>query len=76
MPTGCSPLSFIFEHTAYNGMDALMNKIITQHGEVLLNNSLPWSCLNISPDNCCKGSLVMCECITIAIKYEWSFYNF
>lgn len=60
-PIDCSPLSFIFEHTAYNGMDGLMRKIITQPGEVLMNNSLPWGCLNISPDSCCKGNLVMCE---------------
>ncbi len=38
-----------------------MKKIITEQGEVLVNNSLPWSCLNISPDSCCKGNLVMCE---------------
>lgn len=63
----CSPLSFIFEHTAYNGMDALMKKIITQQGEELMNNNLPWSCLNISPDSCCKGNLVMCEYTQLAM---------
>ena len=40
-----------------------MKKIITQNGEVIMNNNMPWSCLNISPDSCCKGDLVMCESI-------------
>ena len=68
-PLDSSPLFFIFEHTAYNGMDALMKKIITEQGEVLVNNSLPWSCLNISPDSCCKGNLVMCEsCLSMHVS--------
>ena len=55
-----SPLSFIFENTAYHGMEGLLKKVVPQDGEEMLN-TLPWSCQSISPDNCCKGSLVLCE---------------
>ena len=56
-----SPLSFIFENTAYHGMEGLLKKVVPQDGEEILNNSMPWTCHSVSPDNCCKGSLVLCK---------------
>ena len=55
---GISPLSFIFENTAYHGMESLLKKVVPQEGEELLT---PFTCHSVSPDNCCKGSLVLCE---------------
>jgi len=54
-----SPLAFIFEHTAYHGMEGLTSKVVLQGGENWVSD--PCVCLSISPDNCCKGQFIMCE---------------
>jgi len=58
-----SPLSFIFENTAHNAMDGLLKKFVPKDGEVVPN--VPWRCSNVSPDNCCQGTLVICKFITL-----------
>lgn len=72
--TNACPLSFIFENTAYHGMEGLLKKVVPQDGEEMLNNSMPWVCQSVSPDNCCKGSLVLCEYMSL-IKgiLDWVF---
>lgn len=52
-----SPLSFIFENTAYQMKDGLIKKIVPQEREEMIAS--PWRCSNISPDNCCKGNLLL-----------------
>ena len=54
-----SPLSFIFENTAYQMKDGLIKKIVPQEREEMIAS--PWRCSNISPDNCCKGNLLLCK---------------
>ncbi|CAI8030834.1 Lysosomal-trafficking regulator [Geodia barretti] len=53
-----SPLSFIFDNTAYSGTEGIFNKVVPQKGEDI-NHLYNWKCSNISPDNCCRGHLIL-----------------
>ena len=59
--TNTSPLSFIFENTAYHGMEGRQKKVLPQDDEEMLNFP-PWICNIICPNNCSKGNVVLCEC--------------
>lgn len=55
---GRSPLSFIFEETAYDSAKALFLNIVRQEGEEIVGN-YPQRCKNINPDSCCGGHLIV-----------------
>lgn len=52
-----APLAYIFECAALHNNDALSKKVITHSKEIVVVE--PQRCSNISPDNCCKGSVII-----------------
>uniref|UniRef100_A0A1X7VEE8 Uncharacterized protein n=2 Tax=Amphimedon queenslandica TaxID=400682 RepID=A0A1X7VEE8_AMPQE len=54
----CSPLSFIFEETAYDSAQGMLMKVLRQPNEDIIGNTHQ-RCYIISPDSSCIGNLLI-----------------
>lgn len=52
-----TPLAYIFECTIPHNNDALSQKVVTNYREPVVAE--PQRCSSISPDNCCKGAVII-----------------